>query len=120
MIIPQAIQKLLNITPEKYWDDYEQRYFNWLQSFCKETPNDFQKLLANAAINGWYIRHHEDIELQAIEILKQQYQSITIDKVRAIYKLVMIDVFKNYPQTLFVAARKLSIINDPHHDHNAN
>jgi len=120
-MISQAITTILDITPEQYWNEYVKRYMNWLQSHCGNTDADFQKLLSNTAINGWYNRHHEDVELQAIEVLKHQYQSITIDKVREIYHVMMVDVFKAYPKHLFEVARKLSITNDPHnHDHTAN
>ena len=121
MIISQAIITILDITEDQYWNSYVKRYMNWLQSYCAKTDTDFQKIWANTAINGWYTRWHEDLEVQAIENLKDQYQAITIDKVRQIYDVFMLDVFKSYPKHLFDTARKLEIVNDPrNHDHTAN
>jgi len=120
MKITEAIITVLDITPTEYWDRYLIRYMDWLSKYSTDM-DDFQKLLANAAINGWYTRWHEDLEIQAIEVLKPQYQTITIDKVRRIYGVMMADIFNNYPKHLFDAARKLEIINDPrNHDHTAN
>ena len=125
MTITNLITVMLDITPENYTERYIARYMEWLikyaikdaEGFC---PVDFQKLLANAAINDWYTRHHEQIEMQAIEAIKYQFQTITIDKVRDIYALMMGDVYLSYPKPLFDAARKLTIINPPTYDPSAN
>ena len=142
MEIHKVITGLLNITDDAYWERYLQRYMNWITkhvvkhveisnngteanpniaSVACVCPVDFQMLLANTAISIWYSRFHEDIELQAIAVLKHQQNLITTTKMRELYETMMVDIFANYPKPLFDAARELTILNDPrNHDHNAN
>jgi len=114
-----SIAKFLNQTNDDYWDAYVSLYIRWATKYAHEFGIPLQMLLANTAVSNWYNNWHEELEYQAYQTLAPTYGTIKIEKAREIYSTLMIDIYKSYPKSLFEAAKKLTIINDPH-DHTAN
>ncbi|RWX00950.1 hypothetical protein [Flavobacterium cerinum] len=110
MTTTTSILKLIHMTDDEYWKEYLSRYMKWCLQFSQNKETDLQKLLANTAINNYYTARHEDLEHQAIQILKPQDGKITTELARRLYADVMVDLFTTFPKPLFDAARKLNVI----------
>jgi hypothetical protein len=119
MTTTSTIQQLLNWTDKEYSQHIFNAYVRWCESIAvKNDIADLQKIIANTAINRYFNLRFEDLENQAIEILKPQALKITIEAARRIYHSVMVDLFSMFPKPLVTAARKLNITgkndyNDP-------
>lgn len=109
-----TIQQLLDKTVQEYYKEQFEMYVKWCENLAiRNCTRDYQKLLANTAISKFFMERFNDLEHQALEILKPQECKITIDVARRIYSGVMIDIFASFPSALIKDARKLVIINDP-------
>jgi len=117
--ISKPITKLLDITEETYWNKFIERYMRWctgraLHNVDGVIVTDLQMLMANSSLSKWYTLQHEELEKQAIEVLRPQFDRIPLEKMREIHNIMMNDIFKAYPKPLIDAARKLTIINPPY------
>lgn len=110
------IQELLYMTAQEYYDAYVALYMRWCMSHTLKKvdneidQNDLQKLISNTAVNKWFTERHQDLEYQAYGILRPQHTTITKKVARGIYTTIMLDIFEGYPRTLFIEARKLTLI----------
>lgn len=112
MNLSKEIQKILNIPPDIYEIRLFRRYANWCATFENGSPDDLQKLLANTAINKWFLNRYAELEQRAYNILYKEHQAMPATEVQRMYEAVMVDIFTTYPKPLFEAARKLSVINN--------
>ena len=100
------------MTQEQYENEFVSRYMRWCLQFGI-TEEHLQQLLANSAVNMYYIERHDDLEAQAYAILLPQDAKIPIDAARRIYDAILRDIFKTYPKPLIDAARKANVIGNP-------
>ena len=130
----KQIQRLLDITPEQYNQEYIHRWTHWCldqvkhyivdQTTCTPTAErlyhaELQKVMANTAVNNYYSDQHDELEYQALQFLQPQVLRISLGQMREHYDITMANIFKVYPKSLLNFAKKLTIENPPY-DHTAN
>lgn len=96
---------LLQWSSEDYENRVFQAYWNWCKSNAKypmsdsNLPSIEQQLLANAAINKWFISHYATCEQKFLEIAEICGNN-NIDQLEVHYKACTADVNKYYPKAL--------------------
>jgi hypothetical protein len=105
------IAKLLQMTVSEMNQVHASTYIKWCSQYAKELDYNEQSLIANTAVNKWFNQEWEALEKEAYETLSHVPR--TALKARSMYGLITSDIYKNFPKTLFEAAKNLSIINEP-------
>lgn len=99
------IMDLLQWSSEDYDNRVFEAYWNWCKANAKfpltdsNLPSIEQQLLANAAINKWFISHYGKCEMKFIELVKIVGNG-NVDQLKTHYKACTADVNRWYPKAL--------------------
>lgn len=105
-----TINKKLQLTPEEYEMLFFDTYFRWCESVTI-TAREFQKVLANAAINRWYRIEFAKCEAE-FEHLTSRYEgheTVTSVDFKKCYATCTVQMFNIRPMALLHEAKKTEV-----------
>lgn len=103
-----TIQHLLKITPEAYEDNTLDLWIRYTRCHAFDAELDWQKLLANTALNRYFHQSKNRLEQKFIEEYSQ-YAANSIDLQRIYNYEVGVKLMTYRAPALLAAARKLTI-----------
>ena len=106
-----TIHELLQHSPDKYQQDYFERYLRWCMSYATNLETDLQKLLANGLIANYYNENFKPLEHKFVIAATPIHKGVKVEVIRKMYAIITAEIFINYPSALFDEARNLKIIN---------
>ncbi len=113
---------LLQWSSEDYENRVFQAYWNWCKSNAKfpltehNLPSIEQQLLANAAINKWFISHYTTCENKFLELAKIVGNN-NVDQLEIHYKACTADVNRWYPKALMEGLKNKISFESRYFDH---
>lgn len=108
------IYTILKMTQEVYEELLMEKYVRWCMSLCVvNITTELQQIIANKAINAYYILEYDKLEQEFINTL-QGYEGIklTAKEARELYSKCTGKVFMLNPKPLTESAKKTNIYND--------
>lgn len=116
-----TITKLLNITTEAYEEKTLDLWIRYTRCYAYDSESDWQKLLANSALNHWFLQELSKLESKFMQDFgfMQDFVSFTghinpEDIMRAYNYEVGVKILTYRAPALLDAARKLNIITPIH------
>ena len=107
----QKILKLLNYTNEQYEDAILLIYIRWCMDFSANYTSGLQCVIANTAINSFFLNELSKIEADFIEQMKPYENDGNIsaeDSKKTFYRL-SVQLFNRYPKALLADAKKMNL-----------
>jgi hypothetical protein len=109
----------LNVNQEAYEDIVLGVYTRWCMDFVSNYQNDLQKVMANAALNRYFLDELGKCEKEFLSLMNQYEGQANIKPSDALkmYRKCCFPLFNRYPKVLIAQAKATNII---FHDSTAN
>lgn len=104
-----AIAKLLTLSQEEYEDKIFKLWMRYCESRAIDSRNDLQQLLANSALNAWWLNELSILEEEWYDEIKEYLTVIDPTTAMNHYNETIANIFRYRCPTLTKAARKLNI-----------
>lgn len=109
----KTIPQHLNILPSDYEDLMMQTYMRWCMDFCRNYQGDLQSLLANAALNRYFLTEYKKLEDEFVLLISRYdgYSNITDSDKINLYSQCTVQIFNRRCMPLINQAKTLKIEN---------
>ncbi|WP_395075340.1 hypothetical protein [Flavobacterium sp.] len=106
-----TINELLNKTPEEYENIILKTYFLWCMDFCINYHSDLQRILANSAVNKYFLYEYAKCEAEFLKLISRYEDSPTVTSkdIQTLYDDCSFKISNRNPKPLILAAKKLNI-----------
>lgn len=109
--IMKTFLELLNMTKDQFEDHVLLIYTRWCMDFSVNYTTDLQKVLANSAINAFFLNELSKVKADFMEQMEpyQNEQSITPDEAKKNFFRCTVQLFNRYPKALLADAKKMNL-----------
>lgn len=107
----KTLFELLSVTKEQYEDQVLLMYMRWCMDFSLNYTTELQKIVANSAINAYFLNELKKIEAEFMEQMQpyQNEDTITPIDAKATYFKSTVQMFNRYPKALLADAKKMNL-----------
>lgn len=91
--------EILKITPEKYEHKVFETYFKWC-NVNSSNDDEFQRLIANAAVNGWFLENLAKVEAEFCEEAMPYTGTGSMVDIDTLWLKGVMKLFYYYPKPL--------------------
>jgi hypothetical protein len=109
----KQISQILEIDEVEFENLQTERYLRWCMNIEKTKSIPLQSVIANAAINKYYNREFSKLESKFLNLIDGKEKFIGKEALYKMYNIIVVDMFKYYPNPLIDAARNINIVNPP-------
>lgn len=107
----QKILNLLNYTQEQYEDAVLLMYIRWSMDFSVNYTTDLQRVIANTAINSFFLNELSKIEHDFMDQMKpyENDGNISCEDAKKTFYRLSVQLFNRYPKALLADAKKMNL-----------
>ncbi|WP_264520359.1 hypothetical protein [Flavobacterium sp. N1994] len=96
---------ILAISSEEYDEGIFQTYWSWCKKFAT-SENNCQSLLANAAINRWFMQQYAQYEKNFVDIVDHFPKKP--NDLHYLYRSETVEIYKRFPTAIIGTTKKLN------------
>lgn len=110
----KQISTLLEIDEVEFENLQTERYLRWCISVANRQCVPLQAVIANQSINNYYNYHFSKLQQNFLKLVNGKTKFLDKKALNEFYEIIIVDVFKNYPNALLEEAKKIKIENPPY------
>jgi hypothetical protein len=88
-----------------------ERFLRWCMSISSRRQVPLQAIMANTSISKYYNHELGKLENNFLQLVKGKTDFLEQKALREFYEIIIVDVFKHYPDALLEQCRKINIDN---------
>lgn len=88
-----------------------ERYLRWCMSISSRRQVPLQAIMANTSISKYYNAELSKLEKNFLQLVKGKTSFLDKKALKEFYEIIVVDVFKHYPDVLLQECRKIKIEN---------
>jgi hypothetical protein len=106
-----AISTILNKDEVEFDNLQMERYMRWCMNIALKNGIDLQIIIANSSINKYYNHEFSKLENKFLNLVNGKTKWLEPKALEDMYSIIVVDMFKIYPNPLIEEARKIKIEN---------
>ncbi|AMA49435.1 hypothetical protein [Flavobacterium covae] len=109
----KKVIELLDLSTPDYETLLFETYFNWCTDFCSNYQDDLQSLVANRALNKYFLQEYNKLEEEFLQLASRYENNINITSVhyRELYADCTVKIFNRFSKVLIKKAKQNTITN---------